>query len=71
MTKYFERIEYKFWNTVVRLLSENETIRNLVRNTYQFFNNPDLTSDRVLIGIISLSGLFFGITLSVIFSLIF
>ena len=71
MTKYFERIEYKFWNIVVQLLSENETVRNLVRKTYQFFNNPDITSDRVLIGIISISGLFFGFSLSVLFSFLF
>jgi hypothetical protein len=68
MTKYLERIEYKFWNTVVRLLSENEIIRKLVRNTYQFFHNPDLSSDRALIGIISLSGLLFGVSLSILFS---
>ena len=71
MTKYFERIEYKFWNIVVQLLSENETVRNLVRKTYQFFNNPDITSDRLLIGIISISGLFFGFSLSVLFSFLF
>ena len=71
MTKYFERIEYKFWNIIVRLLSENEIVRNLVRKSYQFFNNPDITSDRVLIAIICLSGLFFGFTLSVVFSYLF
>jgi hypothetical protein len=71
MTKYFERIEFRFWNLIVRLLSDNETIRALVKNTYQFFNNPEITSDRALIGIISLSGMLFGISLSVIFSFMF
>ncbi|MBI9050505.1 MAG: hypothetical protein JEZ00_13875 [Anaerolineaceae bacterium] len=66
MTKYFERIEFTFWNIIVRLLSENTTVRSIVRKTYQVIHQPELTSDRLLIGIISVSGLFFGISISIL-----
>jgi hypothetical protein len=66
MTKYFEMIEFKFWNTLVQVLSENAFVRAAIRNTYQFFHNPEKIPNRVLVGLISIAGLFFGISMSIL-----
>ena len=68
MTKYFTFIEYKFWNTLVRILSENTFVRAAIRNGYRFLHNPEMLPNRVLVGMISVAGLFFGISLSILIS---
>jgi hypothetical protein len=70
MTKQFQQIEFKFWNITNQVLSENETIRSIVRSTYQFFHDPELTSNKVLIGLVSVAGLFCGISLSILMTVL-
>lgn len=66
MAKVIHTLEFKFWNFTVQILSENEQVRSFIRSTYQFLHNPELTSNRVLIGLISLAGLCCGISLSIL-----
>jgi hypothetical protein len=70
MTKVFQTIEFKFWNFAVQVLSENETIRSIIRSTYQLIHDPAMTSNRVLIGLISVAGLFCGISLSILMTVL-
>lgn len=68
MTKYFAFIEYKFWNTIVKVLSDNVFVRKAIRKGYQVIHNPEVVPNRVLIGLISVAGLCFGISLSILFT---
>lgn len=61
-----KRVEIAFWDFTIQTLSENERIRHWVRQVYTLTHQANLPRVASLLGITALSGLFSGIILGVV-----
>lgn len=61
-----KRVEIAFWDFAIQTLSENETLRNLIRRVYATARQINLPRTASLLAITALSGLFTGMILGVV-----
>lgn len=61
-----KRVEIAFWDFIIQTLSENQAVRDMVRNAYRISHHPSLRRVTGLIAVTALSGLISGAILGVL-----
>lgn len=61
-----KRVEIAFWDFIIQTLSENQPIRDFIRQSYRITHHPSLRRITSLLAITAISGLISGAILGVL-----
>jgi hypothetical protein len=61
-----KRVEIAFWDFIIQTLSENQRVREIVRQSYRITHHPSLRRVTGLLAVTALSGLISGAILGVL-----